>query len=298
MRYLTLCILFCFLQGHAYSQKDSTWRGQTLARKTIDPDSYSIVLGAFDGRWNNKVGGEYDINLLNRNKVAVWASLGGFINMHDFFREQSLSWQLWRGNLGINGHIQLQDPQVLGKNGRFIGIVSWVHESQHATDVYTYTNYFTNIPIEQFDNGGIRSFEYYKFKGAYIWEPENRAWLLSASGAYKHFPTPKLKNTEQMLLSAWLFELGVEKSIYKGSYLYANYYREVMQNAFVASERDFKGSWNRQPFNFNIFEGGIGYLNAKGKLLNLYISYSDSNGRGLDFPEVSQRYGVGMRITL
>ena len=51
------------------------------------------------GKWNNKVGGEFGFFALTTPKMNVSFLMGGYINIHDFSKDQFLSWQLRK--LGI-----------------------------------------------------------------------------------------------------------------------------------------------------------------------------------------------------
>jgi hypothetical protein len=283
-------VLFC--------QIDSLKSEQFINNLSIDPDSYSLVLSKIGSKWNNKVGGEYYINVLNNQKFKVGASIGGFVNIHDFNENQILSWQLWRGSLGISTFFELHNVNWLTKSGRFITELSWMHESQHATDVYGYTYQFTNIDPENFSNGSIRTFEYYKLKANYFCHLPNDKWQLILSLGYKYFPNPQGFNIQRILLNSSLLETGIERKVFKRGFLYSMFYYENIHNNFVAQEQNYKGNWNKEPFIYRIFENGIGYINCKDKMINMFFYYSKSNGRGLDFIEVSESTGLGLRIVL
>jgi len=271
---------------------------RNIIRANIDPDSYSIELSKMGGKWNNKIGGAYSVELLDNRKINLATSLGAFVNLHDYSKNQSLSWQLWRGNLGLTALFEVKDINFIFNSGRLITKLSWIHESDHATDVVGYTNHFTNISSQDFNNGGARSFEYYKVSSKYFCNSRNNKWMFNIGIGYKYFSKPQLENTKQMLQNSFLFETGIKRNIFRRGYLYSEFYYENIKNSFVADQQGYTGSWNKEPFIYRILENGIGYVDNKERILNLFIRYSKSNGRGLDFIEVSEVYGLGLRIIL
>lgn len=281
----------------SYSQNDIL-TSKNIIRANIDPDSYSIELSKMGGKWNNKIGGSYSVELLDNRKFNLITSLGGFVNLYDYSKNQSLSWQLWRGSLGLIALFEVKDINSIFNSGRLITELSWIHESDHATDVVGYTSHFTNMSLQEFNNAGARSFEYYKVSSKYLCNSINNKWLFSIGIGYKYFSKPQLENTEQMLQNSFLFETGIKRTISRRRYLYSELYYENIKNSFVADQHGYIGDWNKKPFIYRVLENGIGYIDSKERILNLFIRYSKSNGRGLDFIESSEVYGLGLRIIL
>lgn len=264
---------------------------------SIDPDSYSIVLSEIGEKWNNKIGGEYDINIVKTQNFNFGSSIGGFINIHNFHEGQMLSWQLWRGSLGISTFFEFHNLNLSTKSKRFIAELSWIHESQHATDLNLYTQLFISLP-QLFDNSSIRSFEYFKLKTNYIAQSHNEKWQLILNLGYKYYPKPLGFNSQRILRNSFFLETSIERRIFKSGFIYSKFYYENIYNDFVAQNQNYKGDWNKEPFKYRIFENGIGYRDSKDKIINLFFYYSKSNGRGLDFIVFSESIGCGLRIVL
>lgn len=298
LKVLIVIILMVFGPLILFSQVDSLKNEPFINNLSIDPDAYSLVLSRIGRKWNNKIGGEYRVEFLNIKKFYAGASFGGFINLHDFNKDHILSWQLWRGSLGISTFFEFHDVNWLTKSDRFITELSWIHESQHATDVNGYTQQFTYFNAQDFMNGSIRTFEYYKLKANYFCHSPNHKWQLDLSLGYKYFPTPKGFEIQRILFNSILFEVGIEKRIFKRGFLYSKFYYENIKNNFIAQEQNYKGNWNKEPFIYRIFENGIVYINYKDKMICMYVYYSKSNGRGLDFTEVTESIGLGLRVVL
>lgn len=289
---------FVFLLPFSLYCQNDILTNKSIIRANIDPDSYSIELSKMGGKWNNKIGGAYSVELLDNRKFNITTSLGGFVNIYDYSKNQSLSWQLWRGNLGLTALFEVKEINFILNSGRFITELSWIHESDHATDVKGFTYHFTNLSPQDFNNGGARSFEYYKINSKYLFNSRNNKWMFNIGIGYKYFSKPQLENTKQMLQNSFLFETGIKRNIFSRGYLYSDFYYENINNSFVADQQGYTGNWNQEPFIYRILETGIGYIDNKERILNLFIRYSKSNGRGLDFTESSEVYGLGLRIIL
>lgn len=282
-------VLFC--------QVDSLISEHYKKNISIDPDSYSIVLSDIGKKSNIKIGGEYDVNILENQIFNFRSSIGGFINIHNFNEGQILPWQLWRGSLGISTFFEFHNSHFSTKSKQFIIEFSWIHESQHATDLFLYTHDFISVP-GIFNNSSARSFEYFKLKTNCLAHFPNEKWQLVLNLGYKYYPKPFGKNSQRILRNSFLFETSIERSFFKRGFLYSKFYYENIYNDFIAKNQNYKGDWNKEPFRYRIFENGIGYRDSKDKIINLFFYYSKSNGRGLDFIVFSESIGCGVRIVL
>jgi hypothetical protein len=280
-----------------FCQADSLIYKPLNKNVSIDPDSYSIVLSRIGKKWNNKIGGEYDINILKIQNFTFRSSIGGFVNIHNFDEGQKLSWQLWRGSLGISTFYEFHNSNLSARSKQFIIELAWIHESQHATDLNLYTHFFISSP-QYFNNSGARSFEYFKLKTSYMAHFPNEKWQLVLTLGYKYYPKPLGLNPQRILLNSFSYETSIERRIFKRFYLYSKFYNENIYNDFVAKDQNYKGNWSKEPFTYRIFENGIGNRNSKDKIFNVFFYYSKSNGRGLDFILVSESIGGGLRIVL
>jgi len=266
---------------------------------TISPDSYAMNMGKFGKKWNNKVGGEFGVLRLLANKVNFSFLCGGFVNIHDFDPNRRLSWQLWRANLGVSSFFEyLPFSKMIGKSSHCIIEIDYNHESQHATDVISYVDRFTYMNIYGFNNGGSRSFEFYKLQANYYSEDRSGNWVFDFNGGYKYFPQPKLVNAKRILLNAFLFETGIQRRALKRTFGYCKFYYESIQNRFVAAEMLYKGGWDKEPFQYRIAEIGVNFDSQHNQLIELFMNWQNSNGRGLDFPEIDKVFGYGFRVSL
>ena len=291
-RTIALALLILFTPQFLSGQGD-TINYKTFRTISIDPDGFSMVVSRIGEKWNNKIGGEYDIDFLKGKRFSFGSSIGGFVNIHNFDEGQELSWQLWRGSVGISAFC---DFHITDKSD-IKAELSWIHESQHATDINAYTRKFILNP-GLYDNAIARSFEYIKLNIGYLTQFPNNNWHQSLILGYRYYPLPLGYNSNRILLNSLSLEAGVDRKIYKRFYFYSSFYFENIYNNFIAGERNYLGDWFLEPFKYRILEIGLGNRNAKDKTLNLFFCFSNSNGRGLDFLQVSQSFGVGLRIVL
>lgn len=290
-------ICLCLTVDNAISQ-DGTDCDLSSPFTSIDPDSYSIVLSKQGNKWNNKIGAGYDLEIICKQRYNLRFLLGGFVNIHDFSTQQAFSWQLWRGNVGAGLEYKIKSPIWFSKISYLTTEISWHHESQHVTDLIGYTQEFTNITPEEFNNGGIRSFEYYKLSITYVCNVITDKYRLAVSTGYKYFPAPELDNTRKMLLSSVYLETGIERNISKDWHLYTSFFFESLRNCFISEEWKYRGNWNKEPLKFNILECGFTYRKVEGPSIGVFVDYSSSNGRGLDFPMYAKTFGAGLRMEL
>lgn len=277
--------------------KDTLQQAPFFTHRHIDPDANAVLLGFEGDKWNNKAGGTYEIKLMSNNQINIWATPGGFVNIHNIHSNQFMSWQLWRGNFGVSGFLEVHDVKWLLPSSRLIWELAWNHESQHATDIKSYVYKYTYMHPLTFDNGAVRSFEYFKIKANYLWHLSDDKLLLCLGGGYKYFPPPLLR-TQRVLLNAAILEISMERKLFKNFFAYNKFYYETIRNDFVAQEMDYQGNWDKEPFRYRIVEAGIGHISNKHKITHLYLNYSHSNGRGLDFVEVFKSFGFGARFIL
>ncbi len=263
---------------------------------SINPDANNFQVSLFDLKWNNKVGGELGLFKYDNDKFNVGFGVGGFINIHDFESLQFMSWQLWRASLGGSLHFEYKPlSSWLGAKDRLMFKGSYVHESQHATDVYGYVYSFTYQRPNEFDNGGIRSFEYIQFMLSYA-KPIGENWNVYSNVFYKYFPKPALGTPSQMFSSGG-YELGITRALSSKANVYAQYYFESIENNFDADKQMYINSWKRTPFTYKILELGLNVNNGD-RSFTPFININHSNGRGLDFINFYRTVSFGIRIEL
>jgi len=292
-----LILIFIFACPGLLCQVDSL-NSKTIRREiSLDPDSYAIVVSRIGEKWNNKIGGEYDFDILTKKSFTAGASLGGFLNVHNFDKGQELSWQLWRGSMGISTFCCLHNSDLSARLWDIKLRFSWVHESQHATDLQAYIRHYILVS-GIFNNAIARSFEYFRVNADYLTHFSNDHWQFVMTLGFRYYPKPLGYDSQRILRNSLSFETGIERIIYKRFYQYFRFYDESINNAFVAAEQNYKGDWSGEPFRYRMLETGIGNRNPGNKILNVFLFYTDSNGRGLDFTSVSKTFGWGLRIVL
>jgi hypothetical protein len=309
-RFFTLTLLI-FFKG-LFSQTDSTRTqrikfisGSVEARLdmplSINPDFYCMRMSRWGSKWNNLVGSTVGLVNYDNKKVRVSLSLSGFVSVHDYSKYQFMSWQLWRGNLGSSIFFNSSNfDKLLGKNGKVVAELGWYHESQHATDVIGYVYTFLEPPFSDphwFNNADIRSFQYFVAGVCYDWQIPGKNWRLFLNPRYRHFPKSLLRN-ERILINAFSTEAGIHYKLNKSFTTYVQGFFEKINNAFVAKEKHYKSNWNKDPFIYQNLEVGLTYQTEEKKQFNLFLNYSNSNGRGLDFIIQYREFGAGFRIVL
>lgn len=298
IKFVTVLLFILGLPIILFCQKDSTTSNFNASSISINPDSYTIVVSKIGNKWDNKLGGKYDLDIFNGNKCDITVSIGGFINLHNFSNNQAFSWQLWRGNLGVATSFKFHNVKWLFKSSILSAELSAKHESQHATDVFEYVKKYMSIQPQNFKNGSLRSFEYLQLKTDYMYPFCKNKCKFGLNIGYKYFPKPLLANAPHLLRNSFFLETGIEWKVYNSGFIYAKFYFEQMKNNFVASEESFNSKWEKAPFTYSIAETGIVYTNKKQKLIGVFFSYSNSNGRGLDFIDITSQYSFGLRMDI
>lgn len=275
-----------------FSQKNSNFSKPI----SINPDSYTLALSKVGQKWDNKVGGLYDQEIINAPKYDLNVSIGAFINIHDFSEKQLFSWQLWRGNIGLATSIQIHDINWLNKRSSLSVEIAAKHESQHATDVTRYINTYMYIHPQDF--GNARSFEYLQLTTEYRSSSKSNKSFMTVLCGYKYFSKPAIIGSYRILRNAFFLESGIEWKFKNNGYFYSKLYVEIMQNNFISERENYQGNWNKEPFVYRILESGVYYKNKNEKLIGLFFNYSNSNGRGYDFTDTNKQFGFGLRIDI
>jgi|GEM_PF-4638546 len=268
---------------------------------SINPDFYCLRMGRGGAKWNNVIGNTIGLVNYENRKIKIAFTISGFIALHDFDRYQFMSWQLWRGNLGSSVFLDSPDlDKFLGKNGRLVVELGWYHESQHVTDVVGYLYRFMDpryVNVYSFRNADIRSFEYSVAGLCYDWQTPNKNWRLFVNPRYRYFPSSLLLN-ERQLIDAYSLEAGVHRKINNSIHFYIQGFYERINNNFVSKKFYYLGNWDKEPLVYQNLETGFTFQNREKRQFNIFLNYSKSNGRGLDFINVYEEYGMGFRIIL
>lgn len=288
-------VLFMFSMYHLAS-------GQSVrtvdAKWSIDPDAYAFSIKQIEGRWKSKVGGEYFVSLYKGNKMEIKSSIGAFINIENFVRGQAFSWQIWRGNLGGSLYFNLVNQSWLPRNSRLDFKLSYVHESQHATDTRSFAIRYLTTDNQNFDNGGIRSFEYVNVSARYVHGLFEGKLAIPIKLGYKHFPTPSLQNTRKLLDNAHYVEIGIQYLVFKNISAYSQFYYERMNNRFDYEVWGYRKDLNGADLVYRLWENGLVFTKNNKQTLGIFLYYTHSNGRSLDFVDETKAAGGGLRFFL
>jgi len=306
---LLLCFSFsmsCYAQGFAADSTvaDSGFKWSLLPTPnehrlglphSINPDFHTFKMTKSGGKWRNMVGHNFGLVALEWPGLAVTAGPAGYVELHDFDQHQFMSWQLWRGNVGFNTYWDFKKlNQSLGKGNRILLSLGWFHESQHATDVPNYVERLTNLTVFTFENGAMRSFEFYEGQLYFVQQSGPVQLLLNVGGRY--YPKPLLSTSRWHLENSVFGEIGISGKVHQFISLYGNGYFEQVNNNFYSNEHGYILKWSAEPFLYRKLEAGIELHNDQRQRFHFFGTYNHSNGRGLDFVRVYKEYGAGIRL--
>ncbi len=297
-----LCALLCIISTtYSYSQTDSlkvTFLPQQYQRQlSINPDFACVKLMRTGYRWDNTVGATIPLVGYSTPKKYLSLSMAGFINLHDISDNQLMSWQMWRGHLGFDIKFF---PFKNNTQHTFSLTALLHHESQHVTDLYTFSDQFLK-PAFYFDYASARSFEFIGFEVKDEYSiPETRLKIYGALTA-RYFSKPILPTAIRQQKSAYAVEIGIQYKIAKkqNHLFYLHTFYEQVLNDFVGVTSPYRSFWNKQPFIYRRYELGLFLAHPKNKNnLSVFAGYNNSNGRGLDFLQQYQEFYYGIRFNL
>lgn len=299
--FLTLSLLIVF---HVSAQTDSI--GFSLLPKqqernlSINPDFACVKFMRTGSKWNNKVGATIPLLKYSTAKQYISLNMAGFINLHDISENQLMSWQMWRGNLGLDINYR---PLHDSKHHNLVVSILLHHESQHVTDINAFGEEFLGGAWQglYFNNASARSFEYAGIQVKDEYEVAGTGFSLYGMLNARIFSVPVLPNAVRQQTSAFATELGFRYKPFRNKqhFIYLHTYYEQVLNDFVGAKSQYQSFWNKQPFVYNIYELGFFLANARNKNnISVFAGYNNSNGRGLDFVrQYSEMYG-GIRFNL
>jgi hypothetical protein len=61
-------------------------------------------------------------------------------------------------------------------------------------------------------------------------------------------------------------------------------YFELVNNDFIATREGFRGDLDREPLLYRTISAGVELRSSRGSIVTPEIVYSNSHGRGIDFP--------------
>jgi hypothetical protein len=261
-----------------------------------DPDQPSLRYGFHGGRWRAMGGGSVALVTLESDALRLGLSLDGFIELGNFNQDEPVPWESYRANVGVD--VLAESPRLsralLPKGGRIHVAVGWFHESDHAANLDAYkTQYLAprSLPggfgsiIPSLDNANFSAYEYIKIRAVYrqpLWG--GRLTAQSALGA-RLFPEPINPGSLRAMRAAVLVEPRLTARISAGVRPFVSAYYELVENDFVARDHGFRFGLDRTPLRYAIVSLGVDLVSARGAIMSPYVTYSNSHGRGIDFPK-------------
>ena len=272
---------------------------------SIHPDFPGARFGKSATFWNNRIGLGLSFLTYKSSRFNLGFTLESFVNLHDLEPGQLISWQLWRAHVG--GYFYLEAPQLFpSKYGRLVFKTGYGHESQHATDQFSYVANFMTIPPEAFNNATARSFEYFPFQLNYTWTDRKGDWLFLFAPEYKLYPRSgsgfKWVDTAWDITGSTALEIGVHRRIAGNKetklFAFVHGFVESIGNDFVSSQNGYWGNRNGEPLTYRSMEMGLLIKHREGTRMSFFVELTDSDGRGLDFPIRHRGIGLGFKIFL
>jgi hypothetical protein len=174
--------------------------------------------------------------------------------------------------------------------------LGFYHESQHVTDIFGYCHEFTTTTPFLFNNGGLRSFEYFDFSLILSKRQILEIGFLELLLGYKYFPEPSLENTIKTLDYSYYTSIIIGAQLHKRTSIYSAIFLENIENSFESQKFGYRKTWNKEPFKYRFVELGWRLETKKEQLINVFLQYNKSNGRGMDFIREYRGMGWGLRL--
>jgi hypothetical protein len=296
------------LESRAHAEErapESPWRYQALVtvhrflpgEPTPDPDQPAFRYGFQGGRWNAMLGDGLVLGAAESDALRLGLALEAFVALENFTTDQPLPWQSFRANVGFEllaGSPRLSRALLPAGGTLQVGL-GWFHESDHVAAQGAYdTEFLLPAQIGRFDNGDFNSFEYVKLRAIYrqVWLDE-RLTLQVALGA-RLFPPPIDSLAARGQRLSGLAEARVTWRASSSLHPYLAGYFELVKNDFGAHREGFAFDLERDPFRFAILDVGLDLVSRNGAMVSPYLRYSNSFGRGVDFPrDYGGQFGFG-----
>jgi hypothetical protein len=293
-----------------------TWQVQTLMtahhfmpdEPRADPDQASLRYGLHGGRWKAMLGAGVVLVSVESDRLRLGLALDGFVELINFDKGEPVPWESYRANVGFE--VLAESPSLsralLPPGGRLTLALGWFHESDHAANQDGYIKEYLVEPSflsgkglisPSLDNGNFSSYEYVKLRAGYR-QPllGGRLTAQSALGA-RLFPGTIDPGSIRGLRAAVLAEARLTVRVSEGVRPFASAYYELLANDFVARDHGFRFGLDRMPLRYEIVHLGVDLVSAGGGICSPYVSYSSSNGRGIDFPRFfGSEIGFGLTL--
>jgi len=260
-----------------------------------DPDQPSLRYGFHGGRWRAMGGGGVALVTLESDALRIGLSLDGFIELVNFTQGEPVPWESYRANIGLDvlAESPLLARALLPPGGRIHLAVGWFHESDHAANLAAYkAQYLAPISLPDgfgsispsFDNANFSAYEYVKIRAVYR-QPLLGGWLTAqAAVGARLFPEPINPGSVRAMRAAILVEPRLAARISAGVRPFVSAYFELLDNDFVARDHGFQFGLDRTPLRYTVVNLGVDLVSAGGAVMSPYVTYSNSHGRGIDFP--------------
>lgn len=292
------------------------WRVQTLVtahrfvpdEPRADPDQPSLRYGLHGGRWKAMAGAGVLLVGVESDRLRLGLALDGLIELVNFDRGEPVPWESYRANVGFE--VLAESPTLaralLPPGGRLTLALGWFHESDHAANQQSYVDQYLAPPSypsgqgaleASLDNGNFSSYEYVKLRAVYR-QPlfHGRLTAQSSLGA-RLFPGAIDPGSIRTLRAAAIVEARLTVRAGEGAHPFASAYYELLANDFVARAHGFRFGLDRTPLRYAIVHLGVDLVSASGGIWSPYLSYSSSNGRGIDFPKFfGNEIGFGIAL--
>lgn len=264
---------------------------------TSDPDNPRFEYGNRGGRWEAAAGIQAVLFGLRSAHVEFALAGSGLIQLINFRDVNPVPWESWRAVLGFNTIWSFPGlDRRLPDRGRLVLELGFFHESDHASDVGSYVARFTTLHDESiFDNSNFSSFEFFKLRASYDqWLWKDRLRVTAAFGVRPF--TPPIDQWSRRELRLGVNVEGRLAVRIKGNLhgWFALYYEAVL-NDFDAGRNSFRGDLDGDPLHYLRLELGLEWTPTTWMACVPFISYSNSHGRGVDFPVRRSEAGGGLR---
>lgn len=264
---------------------------------TLDPDEPTLRFASLGGRKEATAGGQFIVAGRRNAVLDMSINLSGFIALINFDDQQAMPWQSFRGYMGINTiwRSRWLDERLLPRGGELYLELGFYHESDHAVSLDAFSYRYLRIPTAPFDNGNFSSFEFFKLRlrhqhrflsGRLVWT--------NALGIRAFTPSINPLDHRELRYSVSA-ETRCSVGLVRRLHTFFGLFFESLANDFVSRDNNFRYDLDSTSLQHLLMEWGIALRSRSGQSLLLSLTFSRSNGRGLDFAEVRTEWGWSLR---